>query len=86
MHCLVHASWSFDFLKNRFIFPVQDHPQFAGRDRLRQKAAEQFDCDYIDLPSSGQSRSRFSKMIMHVDMDCFFVSVGLRSRPHLRGL
>lgn len=24
-------------------------------------------------------------MIMHIDMDCFFVSVGLRSRPHLRG-
>lgn len=30
-------------------------------------------------PSSLQS-------IMHIDMDCFFVSVGLRSRPHLRGL
>ncbi|XP_015172443.1 PREDICTED: DNA repair protein REV1 [Polistes dominula] len=25
-------------------------------------------------------------VIMHIDMDCFFVSVGLRSRPHLRGL
>lgn len=24
--------------------------------------------------------------IMHIDMDCFFVSVGLRSRPQLRGL
>jgi len=23
---------------------------------------------------------------MHVDMDCFFVSVGLRKRPELRGL
>ena len=23
---------------------------------------------------------------MHIDMDCFFVSVGLRSHPHLRGL
>lgn len=23
--------------------------------------------------------------IMHIDMDCFFVSVGLRDRPHLRG-
>lgn len=26
------------------------------------------------------------KVIMHIDMDCFFVSVGLRDRPHLRGL
>ncbi|KAM3960202.1 rev1 DNA directed polymerase [Aphomia sociella] len=25
------------------------------------------------------------KIIMHIDMDCFFVSVGLRSRPELRG-
>ncbi|XP_034832831.1 DNA repair protein Rev1 [Maniola hyperantus] len=26
-----------------------------------------------------------SKTIMHIDMDCFFVSVGLRNRPELRG-
>lgn len=26
------------------------------------------------------------KAIMHIDMDCFFVSVGLRTRPHLKGL
>lgn len=26
------------------------------------------------------------KVVMHIDMDCFFVSVGLRERPHLRGL
>lgn len=25
------------------------------------------------------------KVIMHIDMDCFFVSVGLRKRPELRG-
>lgn len=25
------------------------------------------------------------KVVMHIDMDCFFVSVGLRSRPHLKG-
>lgn len=25
------------------------------------------------------------KVIMHIDMDCFFVSVGLRTRPHLKG-
>ena len=25
------------------------------------------------------------KLIMHIDMDCFFVSVGLRKHPHLRG-
>ncbi|KAK5638274.1 hypothetical protein RI129_012569 [Pyrocoelia pectoralis] len=29
--------------------------------------------------------TRAEKVIMHIDMDCFFVSVGLRSKPHLRG-
>lgn len=29
---------------------------------------------------------RGSKTIMHIDMDCFFVSVGLRKRPNYRGL
>ncbi|XP_049541118.1 DNA repair protein Rev1 [Anopheles darlingi] len=27
-----------------------------------------------------------ARYIMHIDMDCFFVSVGLRKYPHLRGL
>lgn len=31
-------------------------------------------------------QARSSQIVMHIDMDCFFVSVGLRSRPHLRGL
>lgn len=26
-----------------------------------------------------------TKVVMHIDMDCFFVSVGLRMRPDLRG-
>lgn len=26
-----------------------------------------------------------TQVIMHIDMDCFFVSVGLRKRPELRG-
>lgn len=30
-----------------------------------------------------ESSERF---VMHIDMDCFFVSVGLRKYPHLRGL
>ncbi len=35
---------------------------------------------------SNASKKMKERMIMHIDMDCFFVSVGLRSHPGLRGL
>lgn len=31
------------------------------------------------------NRTWTTDIIMHIDMDCFFVSVGLRKRPDLRG-
>ncbi|XP_044764576.1 DNA repair protein REV1 [Coccinella septempunctata] len=31
------------------------------------------------------SKRLYSSVVMHIDMDCFFVSVGLRNRPELRG-
>lgn len=41
------------------------------------------------LPRSTNTLSQIKfekgKTIMHIDMDCFFVSVGLRNRPDLRG-
>lgn len=36
--------------------------------------------------SKGIPSSINGKLIMHIDMDCFFVSVGLRTRPKLKGL
>lgn len=30
-------------------------------------------------------KSKQKSCVMHIDMDCFFVSVGLRTHPHLRG-
>ncbi|XP_003427447.1 DNA repair protein REV1 [Nasonia vitripennis] len=35
----------------------------------------------LNISSSAQK----SQIIMHIDMDCFFVSVGLRNHPELRG-
>ena len=40
----------------------------------------------IDLHGSQDDGSSSSSMVMHIDMDCFFVSVGLRKRPDLKGL
>lgn len=47
--------------------------QFPGRDEL------------IALKCDESKEFEGKPVIMHIDMDCFFVSVGLRSRPQLRG-
>ncbi|KAK9302744.1 hypothetical protein QLX08_005362 [Tetragonisca angustula] len=44
-----------------------------------------FDFDLNDLPEENKIISH-GCIIMHIDMDCFFVSVGLRDRPELKGL
>ncbi|GAB0100180.1 DNA repair protein Rev1 [Sergentomyia squamirostris] len=53
---------------------------------LREKHSGDFPGreDLKDLKRDDSGAS--TKFIMHIDMDCFFVSVGLRSRAHLRGL
>lgn len=38
-----------------------------------------------NVPSSHQDLPAGQKIIMHIDMDCFFVSVALRERPELIG-
>lgn len=40
--------------------------------------------DTIDFDNKISSKKR--PVIMHIDMDCFFVSVGIRNRPELQGL
>lgn len=37
------------------------------------------------LPSSASLKSSKTRAVVHIDLDCFFVSVSLRSHPHLKG-
>ncbi|XP_050677411.1 DNA repair protein Rev1 [Leptidea sinapis] len=40
---------------------------------------------FINKQSTYSINFEYNKIIMHIDMDCFFVSVGLRSRSDLKG-
>ncbi|XP_035532458.1 DNA repair protein REV1 isoform X2 [Morone saxatilis] len=53
---------------------------FSGKDRLRKSMAQR------SAESQGTSAPASVKScVFHVDMDCFFVSVGIRHRPELKG-
>ncbi|XP_008294605.1 DNA repair protein REV1 [Stegastes partitus] len=53
---------------------------FPGKDRLRKLVSQRpTDSQGSSAPASVKS------CILHVDMDCFFVSVGIRHRPELKG-
>lgn len=58
---------------------------FTGRQRLREFVQQK--CEGISDRGIQHVKivGKPEKVIMHIDMDCFFVSVGLRKRPELRG-
>lgn len=50
---------------------------FEGIEKLKHYLASKSSREQVPIGEE--------KVIMHIDMDCFFVSVGLRTRPHLKG-
>ncbi|XP_040440671.1 DNA repair protein REV1 isoform X1 [Falco naumanni] len=58
---------------------------FPGREKLKKwksgRSALKTDTGNVSVASSSKPQS----CIMHVDMDCFFVSVAIRNRPDLKG-
>ena len=59
---------------------------FPGRQKLSAYTSEKISSTSARVPDACFSkRGKPDHVIMHIDMDCFFVSVGLRNRPDLKG-
>nr|XP_006819721.1 PREDICTED: DNA repair protein REV1-like [Saccoglossus kowalevskii] len=65
------ATWGAEFKDLVKKLQTEGDAVFSGREKLKKLYAS--------------SRSDDKRVIMHIDMDCFFVSVGLLSRPELKG-
>ncbi|PAA60819.1 hypothetical protein BOX15_Mlig014549g2 [Macrostomum lignano] len=55
--------------------------RFPGADRLRAMA----EAERSGTAAAGREQPQHQRVVMHIDMDCFFVSVALLTRPELRG-
>ncbi|XP_076377427.1 rev1 DNA directed polymerase [Megalopta genalis] len=71
--------------------------KFPGLDKLKKfrdlklqqsmsDSQNNFEDDTFDFQEENRIDSNQGSVIMHIDMDCFFVSVGLRNKPELKGL
>ncbi|XP_051008715.1 DNA repair protein REV1 isoform X4 [Acomys russatus] len=59
---------------------------FPGREKLKKMKTGRSSLVVTDTGRmSVLSSPRHESCVMHVDMDCFFVSVGIRNRPDLKG-
>ncbi|CAL1262658.1 unnamed protein product [Larinioides sclopetarius] len=81
-----HISTSAQELKRYVQFLVESNKEkhFPKRDRLRE-LSQQFPDNSSFITSDPNTKGR-RQVIMHLDMDCFFVSVGLKKHPELRGV
>lgn len=73
------STWGAEFRAYVAQLQVKGH-DLVGREKLR-KTVEQASENRVPKGLS----PKLAKVIMHIDMDCFFVSVGLKQRPDLKG-
>ncbi|KAM9321622.1 DNA repair protein REV1 [Gastrophryne carolinensis] len=76
-HSRLHhiSTWKCEFTEFVRDLQAQSKGGFPARERLKK----------LKTGVSTSSLSKCQSCIFHVDMDCFFVSVGIRHRPDLQG-
>ncbi|XP_063809444.1 DNA repair protein REV1 isoform X2 [Pseudophryne corroboree] len=77
-HSRLHhiSTWKCEFTEFVRGLQTRSNGSFPGRERLKKMKLG---------VTSASSFSKCQNCIIHVDMDCFFVSVGIRNRPELKG-
>ncbi len=75
------STWGAEFRQYVNELHTRGSHSFPGKERLEQIVA----ASASDSLSQKETIAKGSRVIMHIDMDCFFVSVGLRKRPDLVG-
>ncbi|XP_053781187.1 DNA repair protein REV1 isoform X1 [Desmodus rotundus] len=87
-HSRLHhiSMWKCEFTEFVNTLQRQSSGIFPGREKLKKMKTGRSALVVTDTGNmSVLSSPRHQSCIMHVDMDCFFVSVGIRNRPDLKG-
>lgn len=85
-HSRLHhlSTWGAEFKAYVTSLQGQANYVYSGREKLRHIVASRDNSERSILKETG--RVARLRVMMHIDMDCFFVSVALRNRPELKGL
>lgn len=87
-HSRLHhiSTWKCELTEFVNTLQRQSNGIFPGREKLKKMKTGRSALVVTDTGNmSVLSSPRHQSCIMHVDMDCFFVSVGIRNRPDLKG-
>ncbi|XP_067842338.1 DNA repair protein REV1 isoform X2 [Heptranchias perlo] len=90
-HSRLHhiATWKCEFTEYVNRLQRQSNGVYPGREKLKRINTGKFQRNLTDTNHLGTANvmdpPRRQNCIMHIDMDCFFVSVGIRDRPELKG-